>query len=116
MSGPCVKQRVRATIIATDGAMFAGENDCENPQTRCPRAGMPTGVGYALCQSVCRQTGHAEINALNAAGDAALGATLYLEGHTYACDPCRAACAEAGIADIVIGSPDTIHQLDDESN
>jgi DNA (cytosine-5)-methyltransferase 1 len=40
-----------------------------------------------------------------AGGGSAAGATLYLEGHTYACDPCKLACQRAGIAEIVIGSP-----------
>ncbi|MCD1645281.1 DNA cytosine methyltransferase [Aurantimonas coralicida] len=103
--GPCVKQRVMATIVAADGRRFVGENDCETPQTVCPRAEMPTGVGYELCKSICRQTGHAEINALKVAGEAARGATLYLEGHTYACEPCKSACEDAGVLEIIIGSP-----------
>lgn len=66
---------------------------------------MPTGQGYELCTNVCQQQGHAEVQALRAAGEAALGATLYLQGHSYACDPCIAACRAAGIAGIVIGPP-----------
>lgn len=104
-AGPCVKQTVTATIITTDGERFVGTNDCLNPQTVCPRAGMPTGVGYELCQTVCRQTAHAEVNAINKARSRAKGGVLYLEGHTYACEPCKQACADAGIAEIIIGPP-----------
>lgn len=102
MSGPCVKQTVTAVVAALDGTRYVGTNDCLNPQTTCPRAGMPTGEGYELCKSVCQQTGHAEVNALRRAGRNARGATLYLTGHTYACDSCKAAATKAGIRTIVI--------------
>ena len=39
MTGPCVKQVVRATIITPGGERFVGENLCRNPQAVCPRAG-----------------------------------------------------------------------------
>jgi len=68
---------------------------------------MPSGVGYELCRDICQQPAHAEVNALASAGDHALGGTLYLEGHTYACDPCKEAAAKAGIVAIVIGAPPT---------
>lgn len=105
MIGPCLKQTVRATIITPDGEWFIGTNHVENPQPSCPRADLPTGVGYELCRDICRQPAHAEVNALFEAGYRARGATLYLEGHTYACEPCKAACAAAGITEIVIGEP-----------
>lgn len=103
MNGPCVKQRVIATIVTADGQRFTGENDCANPQQTCPRAGMKTGEGYELCKSICRQTGHAEINALALCWEHAKGSTIYIQGHTYACDDCRRACLIAGIKEIVIG-------------
>lgn len=105
MIGPCVKQTVTATIVTPDGRRFVGTNFVRNAQPTCPRAGMPTGVGYELCRSVCDQPAHAEVNAIAEAAEHAQGATLYLEGHTYACEPCKAAAEAAGIAEIVIGSP-----------
>ena len=104
MSGPCAKQRVIAEIVTPEGARFYGENLCYRPQETCPRGAMPTGKGYHLCKSVCVQSGHAEINALAAAGDKAKGATLTLYGHSYACDHCTAAATAAGIIEIRIGS------------
>jgi len=109
--GPCIKQTVTATIIARDGRCFVGTNYCTKPQNTCAREGMPTGVGYDLCKSVCGQLNHAEVNAIKAAGEASLGATLYLEGHTYACDRCKASMSEAGITDYVIGAPPTSSPL-----
>lgn len=102
--GPCVKQTVKATVVAPNGSRYVGTNECLNAQDVCPRADLPTGVGYEMCRDICRQTGHAEINALLAAGEAAFGGALYLEGHTYACEPCRRAALTAGV-EIIIGAP-----------
>lgn len=104
--GPCVKQVVTATIITPDGRRYVGRNDCNNAQKTCPRADMPTGMGYELCRDICQQPGHAEIQALAAAGDADLSeSSLYLEGHTYVCAPCMQAVAARGVILIEIGSP-----------
>ncbi|WP_242136962.1 hypothetical protein [Sphingomonas sp. TREG-RG-20F-R18-01] len=97
-----MKQVVTATIVADDGMQFVGTNYCLNAQQTCPRGDLPSGVGYELCVSVCKQTAHAEVNAIKAAGDAARGAVLYLHGHTYACADCRAACDTAGIRKIAV--------------
>lgn len=102
----CAKQEVRATVVTHDGRQhFSSTNYARRPQTACPRAGMPTGVGYELCKSVCDQPAHAEVNALRLAGRRANGGTLYIEGHTYACESCKAAAREAGIVNIVFGRP-----------
>lgn len=105
MNGPCVKQRVIATIVTATGERFVGENDCDTPQMTCPRADMPTGVGYELCRSVCHQTGHAEVNALRKAGTHAAGGRMFIEGHFYACDPCKEAMASAGVVSIEFCPP-----------
>lgn len=105
MIGPCVKQTVTATIVTPAGERFVGTNYCRNAQPTCPRAGMPTGHGYEFCRSICDQPAHAEVNAIGAAGEKARGAVLYIEGHTYACEPCKLAAASAGIVEIVIGAP-----------
>jgi deoxycytidylate deaminase len=100
--GPCAKQTVTATIVTPTGERFVGTNDCANPQTTCPRDvyGYKTGEGYHLCEEVCRQTGHAEVNALRAAGEKARGATMHIEGHTYACGPCQESVIKAGVKDV----------------
>ena len=102
MRGPCVKRRVVATIITPDGRRFVGENECDISGAVCPRVerGLPTLAGYEPCDAV-----HAESNALRGAGGEARGATLFLEDHTYACEPCRRACEAAGVTRIVIGAP-----------
>jgi hypothetical protein len=104
-SGPCAKQTVTATVVAKNGARYVGTNHCMNPQTVCPRGGMATGQGYELCKSVCQQHAHAEVNAILLAGGAARGASLRLEGHTYACESCKEVARKYGIAGIVIEEP-----------
>lgn len=103
-SGPCVKQTVTATLIAKSGKRYVATNHCDNPQTVCPRGDMPTGVGYHLCREICQQKAHAEVNAITLAGADAMGAKIYLEGHTYACEPCKVAAANVG-AEIIVASP-----------
>lgn len=104
----CRKQVVQATIVTPTGQRFVGRNwIASDPGPVCPRVveGCETGVGYHLCKDVCGQLGHAETVALGIAGSAAYGSTLYLEGHTYACDPCQEACKAAGIVEIIIAPP-----------
>ena len=101
----CAKMTLKATIVALDGSRHVGTNYVNNPQKTCPRADMPTGVGYELCKSICDQPAHAEVNACLAAGEKARGGTLYLEGHYYACDDCKRVCAEHGVVEIVVGPP-----------
>lgn len=105
-AGPCVKQVVTATVIAPNGGdRWVATNYCHSPQKTCARAGMPTGVGYDLCRSICDQPAHAEINALAVAGVGAIGATLYVEGHTYACEGCTRAAKAFGIVAVILGPP-----------
>jgi deoxycytidylate deaminase len=104
VTGPCAKQTVTATIIASNGERFVGANDCRNPQTVCPRADMPTGIGYHLCKEVCQQISHAEIAALSLAGEKALGGVMYLDGHVYLCAPCEDAATKAGISKVMFGA------------
>ena len=99
MSGPCAKRPVECEIIAQNGDVYIGRNDCENPQARCPRL---DGEGYDKCKSVCRQGAHAEIRALEAAGSAAPGSRARLIGHYYICEPCGRALREAGVQSITI--------------
>jgi deoxycytidylate deaminase len=104
-AGPCAKQVVTATLKSAKGNHYVATNDCMTPQPTCARDGMATGEGYELCASVCQQTGHAEANAIKLAGKFAKGGTLYVDGHSYACESCKAIAREAGVVAIVIGKP-----------
>jgi hypothetical protein len=100
--GPCAKAVVRCTLIATNGARFIGENRCANPQASCPRA---SGEGYEKCTTICRQLGHAETEALEAAGSSASGAHAFVEGRSYVCRSCQEALFGAGVRSLTLGSP-----------
>lgn len=97
--GPCAKRQVVCVIVGSLGREYRGENNCENPQSVCPR--LP-GEGYEKCKSVCRQSGHAEIEALRAAGAAADGGTAHIYGHYWICELCGDALRKAGILHVVI--------------
>lgn len=101
MLGPCAKTVVRCTIVAPNGQRFVGENLCRNAQPKCPRA---PGEGYEKCASVCSQVGHAEVVAAAIAGQRARGGFAVVEGHTYACDPCKGALAAIGVTEVRIAS------------
>ena len=107
-SGLCAKLTTLA-IVEKDGKYWIGTNSCKNPQESCPRGGMPSGIGYELCDDICSQTGHAEENALKAAGmKNANGATLYLFGHYRVCDGCSTLAADYNIAKIFIVNEESI--------
>lgn len=105
--GPCAKQVVKATLITDTGLRFIGSNYCVTPQRTCPRneAGYLSGQGYHLCKEICHQRGHAEENAIENAGPKAKGSVIYVEGHTYACENCQRVARQAGVVEIIIGSP-----------
>lgn len=103
--GPCAKQTVTAHVVTPEGEIFTATNYVLRPQETCPRAGMATGQGYDLCDNVCRQPAHAEINAVLHAGHKARGAVMYVEGHTYVCDACRKFADGHGIVEIKMGTP-----------
>ncbi len=99
MRGPCAKQVVVAVLTTREGVVFTGDNSCINPQPVCPRS---TGEGYAKCVDVCNQDGHAEAKAIRAAGAAAEGSTIALEGHIGPCLGCQKVCAEAGVREVTV--------------
>ncbi len=103
--GPCAKQTVTATLIAKDGETFVSTNYCREPQVTCPRADMPTGQGYEKCINICKQDGHAEVNAVKLAGDKANLSKIYLQGHYYACDNCQSVAKNAGVQEIILQKP-----------
>jgi len=101
--GRCAKREVIG-MIRNGNACWVGSNWCESPQEVCPRS---DGEGYDKCQSVCKQHAHAEIDALERAGDKSNGAYFYLIGHDHICEQCLVALCDAGIKRIwIIGDDD----------
>lgn len=100
--GPCAKQTTIA-VVSKNGKYWIGTNSCVNPQDTCPRGDMPSGKGYVLCKDICKQTGHAEENAIKAAGKKnCKGANLYLFGHNRICNECRMMAIESDIDKLYI--------------
>lgn len=102
MIGPCAKAIIKCTIVSADGEHFVGENYCFNPQSSCPRF---PGEDYTKCKTICDQAGHAEVVAVQLAGEKCVGARAFLEGHTYACMNCQHALFGAGVESLSIGKP-----------
>lgn len=100
MIGPCVKATVTCTLVTADGEHIVGTNYCRNAQSVCPR--LP-GDGYEKCRTICDQVGHAEVVAVMLAGEKAKGARAYLQGHTYACQPCQETLFGAGVISLSVG-------------
>lgn len=101
--GPCAKTTVRCTLVTPDGEKFVGTNYCENAQEKCPRE---PGEDYTKCTTICQQVGHAEVVAVQLAGDKAEGARAFIEGHTYACMNCQHALFGAGVRSVSVGTPE----------
>jgi len=93
----CAKRHVVA-IIEKDEKYYVGSDWCHNPQKKCPR--LP-GEDYSKCKTVCKQDGHAEIEAIKAAKGRARGGVMYLIGHDHCCEPCLVAMGKAGIKKII---------------
>jgi len=99
---PCVKQSVYAVVITADGRAYYGANWMTSADvTICPRI-LANTASYELCSTVCGQGTefHAERQAMWSAlydGADLTGAEMFITGHTYCCDTCRAAMYEEGI-------------------
>jgi deoxycytidylate deaminase len=96
-------------LIINNGRAWSGTNNCDNEQRICPRIGYPTGTHYEMCKEICKQQGHAEEMACKQAGEEARGGTLYLAGHTYACDNCIKIMKQYGIKRLMIC--DTLEEI-----
>ena len=95
----CAKRVVFCELYNTDGDLVSvGSNSCAKPQKKCPR--LP-GEGYAKCDTICNQFGHAEEVALDIASSNRYEceqldrAVIY--GHHRVCAACKAQLEQAGI-------------------
>ena len=98
----CAKRQVTALLTTRHGDTVRGTNECFNPQPVCPRK---PGEDYTKCRTICKQRGHAEIQAIDAALEYGLdlfGATCTVTGHYYVCHHCAQALSDAGVSEIRI--------------
>lgn len=97
----CAKKIVICTITTQHSIVYA-QNDCNNPQAKCPR--LP-GEDYTKCKTICDQPGHAEIQALDKAkmmGFDMTGSLAIISGISYVCKVCANALFAAGVQEIRI--------------
>lgn len=104
----CAKQATGAVVVKNGRIVGRGANAGKRVEV-CPRvvANCPTGTGYEFCKSVCEQVGHAEVVAIKDAlsrGEDLRGASLYLDGHWWACKPCWDEILKAGISRVYVRS------------
>lgn len=102
MTGNCAKRVVTCTLVTAAGERIIGKNWCNNPQNNCPRTPYED---YTKCKTICQQWGHAEAVALVIAGERAMGAAAFIEGHTHACQSCQESLFSAGVKAMTIGKP-----------
>ena len=87
--------RTVIAIVVQDGEVVScATNEHKEP---CKREGYPTGEGYELCK-YCQYENHAEFKAVQGLS----GGTVYLIGHTYACEPCKTAIEAANMKLVVV--------------
>jgi len=96
-SRKCAKRHVVA-IIEKAGKYYVGSDWCHNPQKDCPRS---PGEDYSKCKTICKQDGHAELDAIKNAKGNTKGGIMYLIGHNHCCEPCLAAMKKANIKTVI---------------
>jgi deoxycytidylate deaminase len=105
-SSGCRKQPTAAVVVIKGRIVGKGSNAGKLVDV-CPRvvANCLTGTGYEFCKSVCEQVGHAEVVAIKDAlsrGEDLRGASLYLDGHWWACKSCWDEILKAGISRVYV--------------
>ena len=91
------------TVIGkgANGSKYHETHECERVRLK-----MPSGQGYELCEG-CHPKNHAEPSAIedaknNGHESQLKGASLYLWGHWWCCEPCWNAMIKAGISDVFL--------------
>lgn len=102
----CVKQPTAAIIVKNGRIIGRGVNAGKRVKV-CPRVikGYPTGQGYELCRTECQQEGHCEVMAIRDAlnrGNDPKGASMYLDGHWWICQPCWDEIIKVGISRVFL--------------
>lgn len=102
----CLKQVVKASLVRDGEVVVVAFNDIANDDVvQCPRADRESGEDYLWCSQLCRQDGHAEIQAIKRAKYLDInirGCTLVLEGHSFICEECQKQLIEAGVKEWVL--------------
>lgn len=110
----CFRNKVGAVIIKDKEIISTGYNGAPSYQKNCLEIGycyrnknnISSGTSLELCRAV---GSHAESNAVVLAakhGHSTNGATLYIVGHKFICNQCKAIIANAGIKRVVLKTVD----------
>ena len=106
----CWRKQVGAVIVRGVDIISTGYNGAPRYQKNCLDIGSCYRDAYNILSGTqletCRAVGaHAESNAIALAarnGHSTDGTTLYLVGHEYVCNKCKAQIANAGILRVVL--------------
>lgn len=130
----CLRNRVGAVIVNNKDIISTGYNGAPQYQKNCLEIGycyrdthkIPSGTQLEKCRAV---GSHAEANAISLAarnGHSTNGATIYITGHNFVCNQCKALIANANIKRVVLQNlkgditewiPEndwTVHPIDNE--
>lgn len=105
----CFRNKVGAVIVRDKVIISTGYNGAPTHQPNCLEIGycyrdrhqIPSGTSLERCRAV---GSHAESNAVVLAarnGQSTTGATIYVVGHRFVCDQCKAIIANAKIGKVV---------------
>jgi dCMP deaminase len=106
----CFRNKVGAVIVKNKEIISTGYNGAPTYQKNCLELGncyrnlhsIPSGTQLERCRAV---GSHAESNAVVLAaknGHSTNGGTIYITGHRFICNQCKAIIANAGIVRVVL--------------
>jgi len=110
----CFRSHVGAVIVKNKEIVSTGYNGAPTHQKNCLEIGfchrnknaIPSGTKLETCRAV---GSHAESNAVTLAaknGHGTDGGTIYVTGHYFVCNQCKAIIANAGIERVVLETPE----------
>ena len=128
----CLRNHVGAVIVKEKDIISSGYNGAPQYQKNCLEIGYcyrnKNGIASGTQLEKCRAVGsHAEANAISLAarnGHSTSGATIYIVGHNFICNQCKALISNANIKRVVLLKSDgtiveffpekdwTIHPID----
>lgn len=109
----CLRNKVGSVIARDKDIISTGYNGAPQYQKNCIEIGfcyrnnnnIPSGAQLERCRAV---GSHAESNAINLAarnGHSTNNATIYIVGHNFVCNQCKAQIANANIKRVVLLTP-----------
>lgn len=105
----CYRTKCGSVIVKDNSVVSTGYNSSPRYQKNCQEIGFCYRDKHAIQSGtqleLCRASGsHAESNAITLAaknGNKIKGATIYIYGHRFICNVCKAIISNAGIARVV---------------